>query len=45
MVGGYYPFRGKTEEEKLKNVRYGEFKFHSKYWKCISEEGKSLVKI
>jgi serine/threonine protein kinase len=44
MLGGYYPFRGKSEEEVLKKVRYGEFQFHSKYWKGISDEAKSLVK-
>jgi serine/threonine protein kinase len=44
MLGGYYPFRGKSEEEVLKKVRYGEFQFHKKYWNGISDEAKSLVK-
>ena len=44
MLGGYYPFRGKTEEEVLRKVRYGEFQFHKKYWTGISAEAKALVK-
>jgi calcium-dependent protein kinase len=44
MLGGYYPFRGKNEIEVLKKVRYGEFVFHDKYWKGISEDAKSLIK-
>lgn len=43
MLGGYYPFRGKKEIDVLKKVRYGEFKFHEKYWKGISEDAKDLV--
>jgi serine/threonine protein kinase len=44
MVGGYYPFRGKDDFDVLRKVRYGEFKFHSKFWKDISDEAKTLVK-
>lgn len=43
MLGGYYPFRGKKEIDVLKKVRYGEFKFHEKYWKGISENAKDLI--
>eukprot|EP00980_Cylindrotheca_fusiformis_P030184 scaffold24525_cov162-Cylindrotheca_fusiformis.AAC.1 len=44
MLGGYYPFRAKKEIDVLKKVRYGEFKFHEKFWKDISEDAKSLVR-
>jgi len=43
MLGGYYPFRAKKEEDVMKKIRYGEFKFHSKYWKKISTEAKDAV--
>jgi len=44
MLGGYYPFRAKKEADILKKIRYGEFKFHSKYWKGISDDAKDMVK-
>jgi serine/threonine protein kinase len=44
MLGGYYPFRGTSEGEVLKNVRYGQFKFRDKYWKGISQDAKDLIK-
>jgi serine/threonine protein kinase len=44
MLGGYYPFRGTTEVDVLKNVRYGQFKFREKYWKGISQDAKDLIK-
>jgi serine/threonine protein kinase len=44
MLGGYYPFRGDNELDVLKNVRYGDFVFHDKYWKGISKDAKSLIK-
>lgn len=43
MLGGYYPFRGKKEIDVLRKVRYGEFKFHEKYWSGISEHAKDLI--
>jgi calcium-dependent protein kinase len=44
MLGGYRPFRGDSEEEILKNIRYGEYKFIKKYWKKVSEEAKTLIR-
>lgn len=44
MLGGYYPFRAKKEEDVMKKIRYGEFKFHTKYWQNISDEAKDAVK-
>ena len=44
MLGGYYPFRGKDESEKMKRARYGRFKFHDQYWNGISQEAMSLVR-
>jgi serine/threonine protein kinase len=44
LLGGYYPFRGKTETEVLKNVRYGNCKFRTKFWNGVSADAISLVK-
>ena len=44
LLGGYYPFRGKTDGEILKNVRYGIFEFREKLWKGVSEDAKSLLR-
>ena len=42
LLGGYRPFRGEGEEV-LKMIRYGEFKFHKRYWRDVSEEAKILI--
>ncbi len=44
LLGGYYPFRGNTVAEILKNVRYGIFEFRNKFWKGVSEEAKELLR-
>ena len=44
LLGGYYPFRGKTETEVLKNIRYGNYKFRTKFWNGVSADAISLVK-
>jgi serine/threonine protein kinase len=43
LLGGYYPFRGSSDVEVLRNVRYGIFEFREKLWKGVSDEAKSLV--
>lgn len=42
LLGGYRPFRGEGETV-MRLIRYGEFKFHKRYWKDISEEPKILI--
>lgn len=42
IIGGYRPFRG-DGEEVLRLIRYGDFKFHKRYWSDISEEAKILI--
>lgn len=42
LLGGYRPFRGEGEEV-LRMTRYGEYKFHKRYWKDVSEEAKILI--
>jgi len=42
ILGGYRPFRGEGEEV-MRMTRYGEYKFHKRYWKDISEEAKILI--
>eukprot|EP00536_Pseudo-nitzschia_multiseries_P003291 jgi/Psemu1/318129/estExt_fgenesh1_pm.C_490005 len=43
MLGGYRPFRGEEEEEVMKQIRYGEYKFHKRYWGDISDDAKDLI--
>lgn len=43
LLGGYYPFRGKTDTEILKNVRYGNFEFRERFWEGISGDAQALV--
>jgi calcium/calmodulin-dependent protein kinase I len=42
LLGGYRPFRGDWEEV-MRLTRYGEYKFHKRYWSSISEEAKILI--
>jgi len=44
LLGGYYPFRGSSDVEVLKNVRYGIYDFKPRFWKGVSDEAKSLVR-
>eukprot|EP00934_Nitzschia_sp_Nitz4_P006054 Nitzschia sp. Nitz4//scaffold309_size21490//8451//12430//NITZ4_008610-RA/size21490-augustus-gene-0.0-mRNA-1//1//CDS//3329547177//6044//frame0 len=44
MLGGYYPFRGRTDEEKLRNVRYGIFEFRPELWSGVTEDAKDLLR-
>lgn len=43
LLGGYRPFRGDDEDEVIRAIRYGEYKFHKRYWKNVSEEAKTLI--
>jgi len=42
VLGGYRPFRGEGEEV-MKQIRYGEFKFHKRYWSHVSDDAKNLI--
>lgn len=42
VLGGYRPFRGEGEEV-MKQIRYGEYKFHKRYWSHVSDDAKSLI--
>ncbi len=42
VLGGYRPFRGEPEEV-MKQIRYGEYDFHKKYWGHVSMEAKELI--
>lgn len=42
MLGGYRPFRG-TSDQVMKQIRYGEYEFHTKYWSHVSKEVKALI--
>ena len=43
LLGGYRPFRG-SGDEVMRQIRYGEYKFHQRYWKGISAEAKDLIR-
>jgi serine/threonine protein kinase len=40
VLGGYRPFRG---EKVMEQTRYGEYKFHERYWSQVSQDAKDLV--
>jgi serine/threonine protein kinase len=42
VLGGYRPFRGEGEE-CMEKIRYGEYKFHQKYWSTVSDDAKRLI--
>jgi serine/threonine protein kinase len=42
LLGGYRPFRGEGED-CMEKIRYGEYKFHQKYWSPVSDEAKILI--
>ena len=42
LLGGYRPFRGEGND-LIRKIRYGEFKFHKRYWSEISEDAKMLI--
>lgn len=42
ILGGYRPFRGEGEQV-WQAIRYGEYKFHKRYWLEISEDAKILI--
>lgn len=41
---GYPPFGGRSEEEILKKVKSGKFKFDPEDWDKISEDAKNLIR-
>jgi serine/threonine protein kinase len=43
VLGGYRPFRGKAEDV-MRQIRYGEYKFHEKYWGHVSDDAKNLIR-
>jgi len=42
LLGGYRPFRGDSKK-MIKQIRYGEYKFHKRYWKDVSDDAKHLI--
>ena len=42
VLGGYRPFRGEGEEV-MKQIRYGEYKYHKRYWSHVSQDAKDLI--
>ena len=42
MLGGYRPFRGE-ESDIIRQTKYGNYKFHKRFWKTVSEEAKIFI--
>jgi serine/threonine protein kinase len=42
VLGGYRPFRGEGEEV-MRQIRYGDYKFHKRYWSHVSDDAKNLI--
>jgi serine/threonine protein kinase len=42
LLGGYRPFRGDSNAIE-RAIRYGDYKFHKRYWSTISEEAMMLI--
>eukprot|EP00535_Pseudo-nitzschia_heimii_P013383 CAMPEP_0197200068 /NCGR_PEP_ID=MMETSP1423-20130617/34206_1 /TAXON_ID=476441 /ORGANISM="Pseudo-nitzschia heimii, Strain UNC1101" /LENGTH=1327 /DNA_ID=CAMNT_0042653941 /DNA_START=677 /DNA_END=4660 /DNA_ORIENTATION=+ len=45
VLGGYRPFRDEKgdADEVMRQIRYGEYKFHKKYWDHVSDDAKNLI--
>lgn len=43
VLGGYRPFRGEGEDV-MRQIRYGDYKFHKRYWSHVSDDAKNLIK-
>lgn len=44
LLGGYRPFRGTTDDETMEATRYGEYRFHDRFWSEISQDAKDLIR-
>jgi serine/threonine protein kinase len=42
VLGGYRPFRG-SADEVMKQIRYGEYEFHERYWGHVSQDAKNMI--
>jgi calcium/calmodulin-dependent protein kinase I len=42
VLGGYRPFRG-SQDEVMKQIRYGEYEFHERYWGHVSQDAKNMI--
>jgi len=42
VFGGYRPFRGEGDA-CLERIRYGDYKFHQRYWSHVSDDTKDLI--
>lgn len=43
LLAGYHPFDAPTSAKMIETVRKGKVRFHSKYWKDITEDAKELI--
>jgi serine/threonine protein kinase len=45
MLSGTTPFDGENDNEILAAITAGEYKFHKRFWRGISEEAKEFVSL
>ena len=43
LLSGTPPFQGKTDDDIMKAVLKGEFKFEGDVWKKVSDTGKDFI--
>jgi len=44
LLSGVPPFNGQTDQEIMKKVRAGQFRFEDKCWNSISDNAKDLIR-
>ena len=44
LLCGYPPFYNENHTKLFAKITAGEYSFHDKYWKDISDEAKALIK-
>jgi calcium-dependent protein kinase len=44
LLGGHFPFYGKTEDEIKNKILSGKFNFNKKYFSNVSEKAKDLIR-
>ena len=43
MIGGYQPFRGKTEDDVKQKIAKGRYTFDARYWSHVSDSGHDFI--
>lgn len=43
LLGGYPPFQEKNQRDLFRKIRRGDFKFHDKFWRHISNDAEDFI--